>query len=51
MEHIRLYTHRAIFLLAFFVAIAGLSACGGGSSSGTTTTTTTTGSGVTGTGA
>jgi len=48
MKHIRLHAHRAVFLVAFFVAIAGLSACGGGSSSGTTTTTT--GAGVTGSG-
>jgi len=36
MKYIRLHAHRAIFLVAFFVAIAGLSACGNGSgSSGT----------------
>jgi len=48
MKYIRLHAHRAIFLVAFFVAIAGLSACGG---SGTATTATGTGSTLSGSGA
>ncbi len=42
MKHIRLYAHRSVIMLAFFVAAAGLSACGGGSTVATTTTATTT---------
>ncbi|MDX8392810.1 MAG: hypothetical protein R8K53_09665 [Mariprofundaceae bacterium] len=47
MKHIRLCAHRAVFLAVFFVAIAGLSACGGGNG---TSTTTSTGAGVSGSG-
>jgi len=38
MKYIRLHTQRFVFLIALFVAVAGLSACGGGSTAASSTT-------------
>ncbi len=47
MKKIRMHARHVVFLVAIFVAMAGLSACGGGGGGGGTTT----GSSLSGSGA